>query len=248
MTSVPDQQHLIDTLAAFVDQQDMQPRALQPWNSSVYAVLDCVFSNQANYVSMVLPALKRFGERTGMLDTPELTLRQFTDDVDHRFPDEPDRFAVYAREIMGNRGKIGRQTKVEVAYHLAQFLIDKGFQTRADLISTQTGPDGEDRLVKLVLKDIVMNHGVYGIGPALGRYLLLLLGRDYFKPDTLLLRLMGELGGWSPRAGHPGDIKLMEEAIRTVALTRGFKTAAELDNQLWKYQSEKAKSARSKKS
>lgn len=75
------------------------------------------------------------------------------------------------------------------------------------------------------------------MGPVLGRYLLLLLGLEqYVKPDTLLSRLLGRIGGWQPTLGNARDRALIQDAISGVAAELGT-TPAWLDNALWFYES-----------
>ncbi|HJO26487.1 MAG TPA: hypothetical protein QF730_04490, partial [Planctomycetota bacterium] len=48
------------------------------WESGVYGLVDCVFSSQARYESVVLPMLReRLPARPGMKDTPELKFSDF---------------------------------------------------------------------------------------------------------------------------------------------------------------------------
>jgi len=142
----------------------------------------------------------------------------------------PERLEEYASGTMRTRQKISGRLKVEVAYDVAQFFVRRGFETRADLLDM-----GEERLEALVLTDLVGE--VRGIGPVLGRYLLLLLGLErHVKPDTLLTRLLGRIGGWSPRPGHEADMRLIQEVVTVVADELGT-TPALLDHALWLYES-----------
>lgn len=175
MTLTPDRQVLVTRLQAFVDQHDIRPKApLVPWNSGVYAVLDCVFSCMADYTTVVLPTLERFGTNSGLHDQPDLTFHQFLEDVDNRFPGD-DRFLLYATNIMVNRQQISGRTKVQVAYDVCAFFTARNFQTRAALQALpERQEERPDELVHLILKELVARRKVRGIGPALGRYLLML--------------------------------------------------------------------------
>ncbi|GAA4012783.1 hypothetical protein GCM10022631_25620 [Deinococcus rubellus] len=249
---IPDRSSLIESLEQFIDQQQIQPDPqFSHWNSGVYAVLDCVFSALAKYDTVVLPTLKRFGENTGLVDEPGLTFSAFLQDVE-RFPEE-DRFKTYASDMMKNSQVLSGRTKVEVAYEVCKVFKRHGYNTKADLLALPKGKPADPEAgtpvtlgvaEQLVLEGIVNGippeDKVRGIGAALGPYLLMSLGfEDYVKPDTLLLRLMGRIGGWQPRAGHPGDVALIQDVITQVARSKGT-TPARLDNALWRYESDLA--------
>lgn len=226
----PDLPLLVDHLRAFVLAEGIQPDSnFVPWNSGVYAVLDCVYSAQARYASIVLPLLQdRFPRLSGLQDTPELRFSDFL----HSVGPEPtvERLETYAREVMENRQQIAGRLKVQVAYDVCQFFVGRGLETRADLRAL-----GDEALARLVLDDLV--PAVRGIGPVLARYLLLLLGLEqYVKPDTLLSRLLGRLGEWQPTLGHKDDMDLIQAAVTAVAIEMRT-TPARLDNALWFYES-----------
>lgn len=239
---------LASDLRAFIAEKGIVPDLhFIQWSSGVYAVLDCVFSSMANYATTVLPLLQqRFSQREGMQDISALTFTAFIRDVE-TFPPAT-RFADYARDVMRNRQQISGRTKVEVAYDVCQFFARKGYDTRASLLALPTSEEVRDSagvllrmelgaLEHMVLEELIEKHAVRGIGPALGRYLLMCLGREeYVKPDTLLLRLMGHIGNWTPRPGHPGDIALIQDVVSSLAAEMQT-TPARLDNALWYHQS-----------
>jgi len=161
-------------------------------------------------------------------DVPALSFSAFLNSVGAA--PTPERLEVYASETMQTRQKISGRLKVEVAYDVCQFFVRRGLETRADLLAL-----GEEILEPLVLTDLVSE--VRGIGPVLGRYLLLLLGLEkHVKPDTLLTRLLGRVGGWTPRSGHEGDMRLIRQVVTDVAGELGT-TPALLDHALWTYES-----------
>jgi hypothetical protein len=251
MTSLPSREGLTSDLRAFIAEKGIVPDPdFIHWNSGVYAVLDCVFSSMAKYATTVLPMLQqRFPLREGMQDVSGLTFTAFMRDVE-TFR-EATRFADYARDVMCNRQQISGRTKVEVAYDVCHFFVQRGHDTRASLLALPVskevrGASGVLLRVELgslehmVLEEMIEQHAVRGIGPALGRYLLMCLGREeYVKPDTLLLRLMGHIGNWAPRPGHPGDIALIQDVVSSLAREMST-TPARLDNALWYYQSASA--------
>ena len=142
----------------------------------------------------------------------------------------PIQFETYAQTTMQTRHKIAGRLKVEVAYDVCKFFVERRYETRGDLLAL-----GEDRLEQLVLVELVQT--VRGIGPVLARYLLLLLGLEqHVKPDTLLVRLLARVGGWQPRPGNEEDMRLIKELVTAVAHDFGT-TPARLDNALWFYES-----------
>jgi hypothetical protein len=224
--------------------------------SGVFAVLDCVFSSMAHFERVVKPTLRRFEKNSGLVDQESLTFGEFLNYVrggNEGYPSE-DRFEEVASKIFENRQKISGRTKVEVSYDVCDFFDKRGYQTKQDLMDLPKGIDftcdhiGQPgQLEQMVMGTLVSGQPqegkVRGIGLALGAYLLMCFGdRNYVKPDTLLLRLMGRIGDWKPRASHEGDFLLIRQAVTCVAHKRGT-TAAELDNALWAYEGRRVKAS-----
>jgi len=197
------------------------------WKSGVFAVVDCVFSAQAKYETMVLPMLQeRLSARPGMADTKALTFSHFMADVDLF---APDRWDGYGRAVL-TRQVLARRRKVEVCYDIAQYFVERGFETSKDLRKL-----GDEQLTELVLGPL--QSAIRGLGPALSRYLLILLGiEDQIKPDTMILRFFDSLSDWSPRMGEAADIAVIESVIRKAAKAHGT-TPARLDNAIWRHES-----------
>jgi hypothetical protein len=246
--TLPDRDVLTRQLHDFVRTESIVPTATTlHWRSGVYAVLDCVYSSMAKFEEVVLPTLKRFGERSGLQDVPELKFSAFIKDVDERFPG-PEGFDTYAKTVMGNRQRLSGRSKVEVAYEVCRFFASRKHETVGSLRSLPPGePETLGELECLVLHRMMASGPAHirGIGVALGPYLLMSLGVEtYVKPDTLLLRLLGRIGGWQPRAGHPGDLTLIRAVVTAVAQELNS-TPARLDNALWQYERERARRHRS---
>ncbi len=199
------------------------------WESGVYGLVDCVFSSQARYESVVLPMLReRLPARPGMKDTPELKFSDFMRDVDQF---EPDRWDGYGSAVL-NLQKISGRRKVEVCYEVAHFLRDLGYETRDDLLAI-----GEEPLVKLCRGPL--RDAIHGIGEALSRYLPLLFGvESQIKPDTMIIRFFDSLSNWSPRMGEVRDIGVIERIITRAAADINT-TPARLDNAIWLYRTNK---------
>lgn len=195
------------------------------WRSGVYAVVDCVFSSQSKYDSMVLPILRQRLPRR-LPDRPELRFSDFIRDVDSFGPAKWDR---YGREVMANMQVIAGRRKVEVCYDIARFFSLKGLETRADIRSL---PDRE--LEALVMGPL--QNEIRGVGPALARYLLILLGLEgHIKPDVMILRFFAGLTSWKPRASDKTHAEIIRSAITAVAAELGT-TPSRLDNAIWQYQ------------
>lgn len=232
----PDSHELSLRLAAFAQEHDFDLKTPfdTDWRKSgVYAVLDCVFSSMARYESVVVPTLARFGARSGLADTPDLKCSEFLAYLrDGEQRPTPERFEAVAVNIFANRQRIAQRLKVEVAYDVCAFFAEHGLETKADLQAQMQGR----KLECLIVNDLQ----VRGIGLALRSYLLICLGDTSFvKPDTLLLRRVGQIGDWSPRASDMDDFNLVRDAVTRAGEMLGV-TPAHLDHLLWKYESQQA--------
>ncbi len=229
--------------------------------SGVYAVLDCVFSAQADYETVVKPTLERFADNSRIVadnsrivDEESLTFDSFLSYIrvgdSERVGDSdrptPERFEEVAASVFKNRQKISGRTKVEVAYDVCEFFARQGLQTKKELQELPEGKDGEPGKLEILVMDSIVNGTpetgkVRGMGLALGAYLLMCLGRtDFVKPDSLLLRIIKRItgGNWSPKMGNVEDYKLIRQAITSVAEQIG-RTPAAIDNALWSYERER---------
>ncbi len=228
MSHKPDEALLCTSLGALVSAGLITPDpGPARWKSGVYAVVDCVFSAQTRYESVVLPMLReRLPLRPRLADSPVLRFSTFLADVDTF---EPDRWEGYGRAVL-NLQVLGGRRKVQVCYELSRFLVDRGFETLADLQEL-----GEQALLELVLGPV--QSSIKGIGPALARYLAILLGvENQTQPDTMILRFISSLSPWAPRFGSEEDIAVIQRVIGTVAKDTGT-TPARLDNAIWRYMS-----------
>lgn len=223
--------------------------------SGVYAVLDCVFSAQAKFDTVVVPTLKRFSEHSALEDREELTFTEFLNFVRGEQIGRPAevRFAEVARDVFGNSQKISGRTKVEVAYDVCEFFASQGYETKAALQALPSGlpftcqhsgepSELEKQIMNRMVNGMAAEGKVRGMGLALGAYLLICLGRtDFVKPDTLLLRLVGRIGAsdWQPKSGDFQDYLLVRQAISCAAERLGY-PAAGLDNALWRYETDRS--------
>jgi hypothetical protein len=197
-----------------------------PWQSGVYSLIDCVFSAQAIYKSVVLPMLKnRLALRPGLADHPDLAFSAFVADVD-AFGKE--KFERYATEIL-TRQVLARRRKVEVCYDSALFFVERGFETRKDLRAI-----GEDALERLIL--VEFRGHIHGVGEALSRYLLMRLGSEnHIKPDVKMLRFFNRLSDWKPRLGDYRDAEIMRSSVLRAAEKLSI-TAVMIDEAVWNYE------------
>lgn len=200
-----------------------------PWQSGVYALVDCIFSAQSDYKGVVLPLLRRLATRPDLEDDPSLRFSAFLADVD-RFGS--DKFEQYAVQVL-TRNKIAGRLKIEICHDASRFLSRRGLETMADLHALG------DKLEPLVLGD--MQAAVYGMGPALAHYLLTLFGdEDHVKLDVMISRFWARTNDWQPRLSHEGDYQVVLETFRDVASRMGS-TPARLDNAIWTYESDQAR-------
>ncbi len=96
-------EHLIFELEKYLETDIKMSSEYLEWHSGVYAVVDCVFSAQAKYNSMVLPILqKRLPLRSNLQDDPELKFSAFLQDIDSS---GIDKFERYADEVVLNKQK-----------------------------------------------------------------------------------------------------------------------------------------------
>jgi len=233
-TGGPNVPLLIDKLRGLVDRGPIRLEEFIVWQSGVYALLNCVFSAQARYVEVVLPMLRtRLAKRPGLADVADLTFSAFLKDVDCF---GPAKFARYGAEVL-TRNVLAGRSKVEVCYESALFFARLGLERRREL---QALPS--PLLEHLVLSDL--RREVRGIGPALGKYLLMLFGQeDHIKPDVMLIRFFRGLTSWVPRIGHQGDAEIVRAVITRVAGGLGT-TPARLDHAIWQYQSRQGRGVR----
>ena len=203
-----------------------------PWQSGVYALLDCIFSSQSNYKGVVLPLLGRLSERPNLSDTPDLHFSTFLTDIDG-FGD--DRFEQYARQVL-TRNKIAGRLKVEICYEAAHFFVKRGLETMTDLHRLET------KIEPLILTDL--QGSIRGVGPALSHYLLTLYGNEYHvKLDTMINRFWARMNDWCPRDSNEHDYQIVLSIFRNVA-SQMQSSPARLDNAIWQYESEFGKTKR----
>ncbi len=227
----PDIEHLIFELEKYIETDIRLDSEYLEWKSGVYAVVDCVFSAQAKYDSMVLPILqKRLPIRPGLQDDSELTFSAFLQDMDLF---GTNRFERYANEVIKNRQKISNRLKTEICYDVCHFFVHKGFETKSDLQALSG-----DAFQKLVLDDL--QQSIRGIGSTLAKYLLMLIGDEsHIKPDTMILRFFSRLSLWQPRSSSDQDGEIIRQVIASVALKHDT-TPARLDHAIWLFESHSA--------
>lgn len=200
-----------------------------PWQSGVYALLDCIFSSQSDYNAVVLPLLRRLATRPNLRDEPGLCFSSFLADVDGFGKDKFERYAV---QVL-TRNKIAGRLKVEICYEAANFFVRQGLETMSDLHRLGV------KLEPLILNDLQAK--IHGVGPALAHYLLTLFGdEDHVKLDVMITRFWARMNDWCPRASHERDYQIVLATFRIVA-SRMSSTPARLDNAIWRYESSQAR-------
>lgn len=200
------------------------------YESSVHAVVDCIFSSQTRYEA-VKNVMERLNAR--LPDRPDLNFSEFIRDIEQVGPEE------YARDVLKNQQQIAGRLKTEICRDVASFFTRRGYDTK---MAFQLPPEPEAQayaekkadLERLILQELV--EEVEGIGPVLARYLLLLLGDESaVKPDTIITRLFEKLSSERFPMGDKPAMKRIEAAIQVVAVEQGV-TPARLDNALWSYE------------
>ena len=231
LTARPDPDALAAKLHSLIVKNGISPEPAGtpwlPWQSGVYALVDCIFSSQSKYKSVVLPLISRLATRPTLQDTPDLHFSAFLTDIDGFGANKFERYAV---QVL-TRNKIAGRLKVEICYNASSFFAKRGLETITDLHTLGAG------LEPLVLKDL--QAAIHGVGPALAHYLLTLFGdEDHVKLDMMITRFWAKMNDWQPRASHDGDYQIVLAAFRTVASRMGS-TPARLDNAIWSYESER---------
>lgn len=119
---MPDQ--LTERLREFVQRENIHANPyFKIYGSGVHGVVDCVFSAQARY-GTVVRALGRLENR--LPDLPTLTFTEFLDDVQTLGSDQ------YAASVLTHQ-QLARRLKVDVACDVARFFVTAGIETKADL-------------------------------------------------------------------------------------------------------------------
>jgi hypothetical protein len=227
----PNVEHLIFELEKYLETDIKMSSEYLEWQSGVYAVVDCVFSAQAKYNSMVLPILqKRLPLRPDLQDDPKLKFSAFLKDMDLF---GTDKFERYANEVVLNKQKISNRRKTEICYDVCHFFVQRGFETKSDLQVLSSAA-----LQKLILDDL--QQSIRGIGSTLAKYLMMLVGDEsHIKPDTMILRFFSRLSLWQPRSSSDQDAEIIRQIIASVALNHDT-TPARLDHAIWLFESHSA--------
>lgn len=202
------------------------------WESGVYSIVDCVFSSQTRHEAVVLPMLReRLAARSQMEDHVSLRCSDFLADIDSiELNREDNRFDAYGKAVL-NLQVLGGRRKVEVCYEIASFFADRSLETMTDMQRL-----GERELLSLILGPL--QKKVRGIGPALARYLAILLGvESETQPDVMVLRVIRGLSDWQPRLTEKMDMEMVKAVLEHVAMDRDT-TPARLENALWRHASQ----------
>lgn len=222
------QDRLLHSLLGWVDiELDGVSEDQTTWQSGVYAVVDCVFSAQARYESTVLPMLlERLPARPGLADDSGLTFSAFIADVES-FGDQP--WEAYGAQVLNLQVLSGRR-KVEVCHEIAGFFVGRGYENIGDLRSL-----GDTGLLKLILGPL--QRSIRGMGPALAKYLAMLLGiESQVKYDTMLQRFFTQLSEQVEGVARLVRVEVAE-AVMQEAATRLGTTPARLDFAIWRFMS-----------
>lgn len=181
------------------------------WSNEVdTCIVDAVFSTRANYRTTVLPLVRRYR------DWPERPAGRTASSLAQIDTDAL--INVTNRQLVPGRNP-HRLLKAAAAKQVAANLAGSELNTAAELVGA------DPRYVRAVIQRTV------GVGPAQSSYLLMLLGIDGVKADTLVTAFVRD---HVPEA-NPSTI----ESLVTAAAKRMKIRATDLDHAIWRYESDK---------
>jgi hypothetical protein len=165
------------------------------YKSGVYCLVDAVFRARTDHATVVVPMLRdRLAARPGMRDRAALRFRDLLADVDAI---GGDKLEAYAAEVL-NRQRIAGRRKAAILCEAAALLGEQGLETKRHLMRLH--PFDRERVA---LADLTR---ITGFGEGLGRHLLEMLGHaEPVRPDRVVRRFLGEVGGWTPDPRADGD-------------------------------------------
>lgn len=199
-------------------------------NSIIITAVDSIFSIQAQYISTVVPLVKRFASFVGLkdLNNDQYTPKQFIETFKNYD------FNSLATLVFKNKQRTSSQNgilKAEALYRIVEMLNNNNIQTRNDILNSKNIDDIEDQW-----------KSVKGQGSGITwRYFLMGCGNNtYFKDDTWVYRFfINELGYKNIRMG--GDYKNLKIAFdnefEQVKKVYPQMTVTKLDNVIWEFMS-----------
>jgi len=217
------------------------------YRSTGLAVIDAVFSANARYES-VEKIIKRLKYALSEINDSDPHFEWFNleylievhDGLQQVFPDENFEDSLADRLYL-NRSIIGGERKAIMVDRLARQLLS-ACERISLLTNIQNGVGFFESLWqrsnRLEVGNRIMDDltSLKGIGPATSRYLLLLLGGPYVKPDVMTTRFVLETIG--KKMSESQVSFLLETAINQLLSENCWKyTVPQIDHLIWRFQS-----------
>ena len=228
----PDLRQVTAAIEVLVNETGGVERLVTPrgWPHLGLVIVDAVFSLQADYDTVVVPILQKYCDAAPDLDWGRALSSDGLEHDAQRLIDflEPislaERSKILNRQIgPGTAGK-GRTPyrKAQIVVDVARTLVASGVLSRADFIATATRDSGLEWSVRRVP----------GVGFACWKYMLNLSGVEASKPDTMVLRWLGDVIGVAP--SQKAGTALLEEATRHLQEKWPDLTIRQVDHLVWR--------------
>ncbi len=189
----------------------------EPYKSLGPCILDCIYSLQAKYFSVVVPLMERYGERymNGDVHAEGYTLDDFISHIREAGGTEP-----FSANILKNRQVLCGRRKSEVCLEIADKLISLGIQTKEDFSKSD----------KNEIENAI--RGVKGVGDAAANYLFMLAGdSSRVKPDVHIHHCIRDAIGFD--VSNEECQTLFTEAVDIIREVYPNVTVASLDGLVW---------------
>lgn len=194
----------------------------EPYKSLGPCILDCIYSLQAKYFPVVVPLMKRYGERfmNGDVHAEGYTLDDFINHIREAGGSES-----FSANILQNKQVLSGRRKSEVCLEIADKLIKLGIQTKDDFSNSD----------KNTIENAIRR--VKGVGDAATNYLFMLAGdSSRVKPDVHIHHCIRDAIGFD--VSNEECQTLFTEAVDIIKEVYPNVTVSSLDGLVWnKYRS-----------
>lgn len=206
------------------------------WPHLGLAIIDAVYSLQADYDTVVTPLLKRYCDAAPGLQWTTASSPRGPEHDAQRLIEflEPmeleDRCNILNRQIGPGTAKRGLPgvPKAEIVVQVAHVLMQHGVISRADFTEAVfTDPQLEWAVRR-----------VDGVATACWKYMLSLSGIEVSKPDTMVLRWLAEVTGRTPST--TAGASLLENATKQLQEEALPVTVRQVDHLVWRKASGRA--------
>jgi hypothetical protein len=222
----------VTTLESLIADAGGVDRLITPrgWPHLGLVIIDAVFSLQAKYDTVVKPILKNYCDNAPGITwesastplQPEHDAQSLLNFFGSKALEE--RCDILTWNVGPGTAKNGREgyRKADIVVDIANNLVRSGVVTRADFLRVST----TDPSLEWVVREVP------GVGFACWKYMLNLSGVEVSKPDTMVLRWLGDVLGVEP--SQKAGAALIENAT-AVLQARGIPvTVRQVDHLVWR--------------